>query len=184
MREELEGTLWDQVRPILIAFGLIGIGGWLFSWDLSTREEASNEERLKAVGVAMLGTLFVIAGAGVLLFPLGRWLSSLFEGIFWPADRSVAPAQHKLPEWYIRQGRYAESQAEYEKMVKNHPNELEAHMGLLYVLRGCMGNGPEADKVLRRGLKKLGSEQAAALEAYDRLLREGGAEPPSFGGQN
>jgi tetratricopeptide (TPR) repeat protein len=184
MNPETRESLIRLLRPLLFSFFLIAVGGWLFSLKIPTGEEASNAERMKALGYAFSGFLLIGAGAGILLFPLAHVISSYFESLFWPSDLGVAPALHKLPEWYLQEGRYADALAEYEKMIRNHPRMPEAYQGLLYVLYACMGDTVSADKRYRKGLRKISSRQREAFKAFYRELQENRAAAPNHSQKN
>jgi tetratricopeptide (TPR) repeat protein len=184
MNTETKESIVRLIKPLLLAFALIAAGGWLFSIDVPSGDETTNQERMKALGVAFGGFLLIGAGAGILLFPLSQVVSSYFESLFWPSDLGVAPALHKLPEWYLQEGRYADALVEYEKMIRNHPRMMEAHQGLLYVLYACMGDTVSADKRFRKALKKIPRKQRHLFRIYYRELLGNRASAPNHNQKN
>jgi len=184
LNPEVKESIVRLVKPLLVAFLLIAAGGWMFSFDVPAGEDVSNRERMKALGFAFGGFVLIAAGSGILLFPLSRLVSSYFESLFWPADLGVAPALHKLPEWYLKEGRYADALAEYEKMIRNHPRMVEAYQGLLYVLYACMGDVASAEKRFRQARRKISSRQRGEFQFYYRELLENRAAAPNHSQKN
>jgi tetratricopeptide (TPR) repeat protein len=178
MNSARKESVVQGLRPLIVAFTLISVGAYFFSMEIPIDETATNQNRLKALGYAFAGVLFIATGSAVLLLPLARFISTLFGSLFWPNGAEVAPALHKLPEWYIGEGRYAEALVEYEKMLLNNPRQLEAIQGLLYVLSACMGDVVSADKRYHKALKKISSPDREVLKNYYYELLENRVAAP------
>lgn len=152
----------------------------IYFFSIHAPKDPTPDEKLKELGFAFIGFLLFAAGAAVLIFPLGRFLSSIFESLFWPTDTYLPPPLFKLAAWYVEQGRYAEALAEYEKILKHHRHNSDAYRGLLYVLHACMGDVQSAEKIYQKARKKVPEAQRDALAAYYQELKEGRASPPNI----
>ncbi|MDX6766395.1 MAG: hypothetical protein SFU85_06355 [Candidatus Methylacidiphilales bacterium] len=163
----------NAVLKGLAVIVLLVAGWWLFHIPVD-----SEQEPYRALGYGAGGLACVAGAAGFLVMPLGRWLLGVIDGLFMPAGTYTPPALYKLPEWYIAQGRYADAQAEYEKILKNHPRDPGAHEGILYVLYVCMGNIPAAEKHFPKALRRTPADKRPELQAYMEALRNGTAQVP------
>jgi tetratricopeptide (TPR) repeat protein len=172
MKSEMKKSLLGSAKFLLLAFFLVAAGGWFFSVEFPRDVDASEAEKMKALGYAVGGSVLIGLGLGMLFFPLARLLSSFFESLFWPDDRAEVPVSYKLAEWYMQQGRYADACSEYEKIIENHPRAVEAIQGLLNVMVLCVGDVARADKRYGRALKKLSFSQRESLRIFYEKLKE------------
>lgn len=180
MDDDLKESIVRLLKPFLIAAVCFAIAGTLFKMGPETTPESTQEENMKALGFAFGGFVFVAAGAGVLLIPVGRLLGNAFESIFWPSGKYTPPALFKLAEWYTKEGRYGDALVEYEKITKNHPRSREAYEGMLYVQYACMGNTALATTTYQKAFKKVPNEQKDTLSAYYQSLESGTAQAPNL----
>ena len=165
--------MWKLIRTIAIAATLIGIGCYIFTiYQLPA--EPSPDDKLKEVFFTICGSLFIVIGAAVALWPMAGTISYYFESLFWakgnPAD---APPMYKLAAWYAEQGRYGESLAEYQKITKRDKKAVVAYEGQLYVMIYAMGMGetPAVQKLLATARKKVSPEDLPHLDwFYEQLL--------------
>jgi tetratricopeptide (TPR) repeat protein len=153
---------------------LVAAGFWLYGIPVD-----SEKDPYLAVGYGAAGLACMVAAMGFFFVPVSQWALGLVDALFMPAGTYTAPALYKLPEWYISQGRYADALGEYEKILKNHPRDLAAYEGQLYVHYACMGNTAAAEKLFPKALRRTAKEKRPELEAYMEALRAGQAQPPS-----
>lgn len=166
------------VMKWIAALACLAGGWWMFQQAPADAEQA--EQHYRALAWAAGGFLLIATAAALCIAPLGRWLVDLIEVVLLPSGGNyTAPALYKLPEYYIREGRYADALAEYEKIQKNHPRDLAAFEGRLYVLHSCMGNVPAAEVLYKKGLRRVPKERLPELDAYMAALRDGTAQAPA-----
>lgn len=166
-----------SIMKWIAALACLAGGWWMFQQ--APAETENSEETYRALAWAAGGFLLIATAAALCIAPIGRWLVDLIEVVMLPSGGSyTAPALYKLPEYYIREGRYGDALAEYEKIQKNHPRDLAAFEGRLYVLHACMGNTAAAETLFKKGLRRVGKDRVAELEAYMAALHAGTALAP------
>ncbi|MEO0452861.1 MAG: hypothetical protein AAFY98_01830 [Verrucomicrobiota bacterium] len=161
-------------KPLLIAVAAFIAGAVFFNWEVGEEDSAGQ------VTMMVIGAIFIAIGAGFILWPGGKFMLSIFEGIFWPQDSYKAPANYKLPEWYCQQGRYGEALEEYEKIISNYPREQDAWVGLLNVYLYYMGDSAHGEQVYQRALKALkGTESESVITEHYQVLRSSSSSSPT-----
>lgn len=153
-------SLWQRIKPFLIASFCFALGIGFFSVDVP------EEEKMKSLGFAATGLVCFVIGFAFIISPLIRLVSAGFESLFWPSDSYIPPPNFKLAEWYQKEGRYGESIAEYEKMLKHHSHNSDVYLGLIRVQLLSMGDSNSALKTYNTALKKIKDPQA--LEQFQR----------------
>lgn len=158
----------------IVAWAALAGGGWLFYIPVD-----SEAEPYRALGYAAGGLVLVAVAAGIAIVPVGRWLADVMEMIFFPSGgHYTPPALYKLPQWMIKQGRYGDALAEYEKILKHHPQDVAAYEGRLFVLYSCLGNTVAAEKLFKQALRRMPAKKREELQAYMESLRAGSAQVP------
>jgi len=176
--------MWKIIRTLLIAVVLLGIGCYIFiNYTQQLPADADPDAKLKDLLFTMLGVVFIIVGAGFLLWPLAGTIGYYFESLFWAkGDAAKSPPMYKLAAWLAEQGRYGEALAEYQKITKRDKKATIAYEGQIYVLAYAMGNTPAAEKLWRTARKKVPADDLPHLDwFYEQLLagnEEVCARPP------
>jgi hypothetical protein len=167
--------MWKLIRTLVIAAILIGISCFVFAkFTQRLPIDAPPDDKLKDLLFTMLGVVFLVAGAAVLLWPLAGTISYYFESLFWAKGGVAdAPPMYKLAAWLAEQGRYGESLAEYQKITKRDRKATVAYEGQLYVMIHAMGMGspPAVQKLLATARQKVRPEDLPHLDwFYEQLL--------------
>ncbi len=152
----------------LIGFVVLAAVGTLLvrlGLDAETREVVS-------LPWVVLGSSVLALSGAVLLVLLARGSLLLIDMVLFPGESGgPPPALYKLAEWYMAEGRYADALAEYEKISKSHPRELECWTGMLDVVAGAMGDVKRAQAVARKGIRRLrDAGKRVALQAHYQQL--------------
>lgn len=133
----------------------------LLAWWLPV--EGLLEQSLLWIGVVILVAVLVSPVLTELIaYPVGL--------LFWPEERPVPPPLFKLTAYYVKQGRFEDAIAEYEKILHYHPQESRAYEELIEVLAQAGASRQSAEKLRAWALRRLGP--GATLEHLDRVLKE------------
>jgi hypothetical protein len=122
---------------------LLWIGAnWL--WEKAPARGWEKGEVLLAVGTLMFGALYVVAN------PLAIWLLEFFGVI---KQGTEAHLSCRSAEWLVQKRRYKEAIKEYERILKNYPDNVKAYEGLLHILRKLAPDPVYAEQVRHRSLE-------------------------------
>ena len=120
--------------------------------------------------------VLVIVGAWILVGGWIGWrivqmLGERMGRLYWPKETVVPPPLYFLTESYERQGRNRDALHEYEKILRYHPQELQAHIKRL---RCCaiMGMDPLGLwKIYGKSFKQLESDSEKQLltQEYEKI---------------
>lgn len=84
-----------------------------------------------------------------------RPLFLLIESIVFPGEKLSKPVLNlKLPAYYLEQERYTEARNEYWKIVRHHPDEVEAYEKLIWLALEVFDDRPEAERLLRKARRR------------------------------
>jgi hypothetical protein len=135
---------------------------------------------LKTLGVSIL---LMAAGALFLARPVINLILQPFMNMLFPEESYVPPPIYTLPEMYLRQDRPAEAAAEYEKMIRNHPGEVNAHIFLIEVALTRLNDPHRAEKAHKHGLHKIKDEADRKLmtDWYEALKQGAPGQLPAAG---
>lgn len=121
----------------------------------------------------LAGLLFLVAAALLwsYVFRLAtRPFFNLIDLVFLPGGRLERPMLNlKLPAHYIEQGRYEEALEEYTKILRHHPDEVEAYEKAIWLWAAVFKRSEKAAAVLRKAERR----RLVIDEAMVRLARRG-----------
>ncbi|MFZ5805911.1 MAG: tetratricopeptide repeat protein [Verrucomicrobiota bacterium] len=141
MKERLSHKL---ARGVVLAV-LLWIGAnWL--WERAPGCGWGKGEVLLAVGTLVFGALYLVAN------PLAIWFLELF-GV-----KEISSGTHlscRSAEWMVQKRRYKEAIKEYERILKNDPENIKAYEGLLRILRELAPDPVYAEQVRLRALEYI-----------------------------
>jgi tetratricopeptide (TPR) repeat protein len=151
---------------------LFGVGLLGLAYDMATTgyEDERFARILAGAGLFVLGILFLWKT----IFHLAtRPLTRLVDSIFFPGGKLGKPLLNlKLPAYYINEGRYSEALAEYRKVLKHYPNEVEAYEKAIWLLHDVFRDKSAAENLIRRARKRK-------LTLDERVVRSVRADYPS-----
>lgn len=142
--------------------------------------ELCRELFLIIIGISFFGLAFWTATAGfdaksygLMLATIPLFLMGLFivwkrlfalavrpfvifiESIYLPGGKLAKPVLNlKLPAYYLNEGRYTEALEEYRKIVKHHPDEVEAYERLIWLHCEIFDEVDEAKRLVRRAKRR------------------------------
>lgn len=146
----------------------MGIGYGVLS-GLEVREGVAIPE---TVIRAVVGLGLLIGGAVLLARPIALMVVTPFVRLLFPEDHDYTPPPlFSLARHYWKKGQTEAAIAQYRKIVKYHPQEVEGYRELAQLLVET-GKRNEADAVVRQGVSKLRAVEAReGLSAwYGELL--------------
>jgi tetratricopeptide (TPR) repeat protein len=166
MDESWKALLLKRFLPAAFFMG-IGFTGMMMS--------GAGESMAGVAAIALIGIAFLIIGACFIAGPIAYMIVSPIVGLLYPEDHSYSPPPlYRLPEMYIRQGRYQEASLEYQKILHHHPRELRAYLALLEVSFQHLQDPLLAGKIYKAGLRRLKDPGARAqLEETFQTLQAG-----------
>jgi hypothetical protein len=165
----------------IFALGCLGLGTWLLSETLGSPEPESFPEDdgfpvspvFGIAGRLIGGVLLILLGivslapelVAIILVPF----HALVDAVYLPGGRASRPELNlKLPAYYLQQDRPDDALAEYRKILRHHPDTLEAWVGAIDLLAGTFDEPAAARRLYRKGLRRFRRrpEIRAALESH------------------
>lgn len=133
----------------LFGVGLLGLS---YHYATTGYEDGQFGRILGGAGLFVLGILFLWRT----IFHLAtRPLTRLVDSLFFPGGKLGKPLLNlKLPAYYINEGRYEEALAEYRKILKYYPDEIEAYEKTIWLLHDVFDDARGAEKLIRRAKKR------------------------------
>ncbi len=151
---------------------LFGVGLLGLAYHFATKGyESGNLSRVVGgAGLFLLGFAFLWKT----IFHLAtRPLMRMVDALFFPGGKLDKPILNlKLPAYLVNQGRYDEALAEYRKILKHHPDEVEAYEKAIWLLHEIFDDPSAAAKLIRRAKKR----HLALDERVVRSVGESGIE--------
>ena len=133
----------------LFGIGLLGLSYYL----ATTGYEAGAFSRI--LGGAALFVVGIMFLWKTIFYLATRPLTSMVDSLFFPGGRLAKPLLNlKLPAYYINEGRYAEALAEYRKVLKHYPDEVEAYEKTIWLLHDVFEDPNGAKKLIQRAKKR------------------------------
>lgn len=133
---------------------LFGIGLLGLSYHVATTGyESGNLSRVVGgAGLFLLGFAFLWKT----IFHLAtRPLMRMVDSLFFPGGKLDKPLLNlKLPAYLINEGRYDEALAEYRKILKHYPDEVEAYEKAIWLLHVIFSNPSAATSLIRRAKRR------------------------------
>ncbi|MCB1230016.1 MAG: hypothetical protein KDN19_07115 [Verrucomicrobiae bacterium] len=180
----------------LLGIGLLGMGisylagelNSVIGLDVNEGLPPSSPESIPvhndiAIGNLFLGFGFIIAGAIVIAPDIVRLAASpllaLIDSIFLPGQRGGKPDLNlKLPQFYREQCRYDDAMAEYRKIIRYYPEQVEGWIGAMELLVKIFDEPEAARKLYEKGRRKLRHRPEAIEElaaAWENLVHHTGS---------
>ena len=120
-------------------------------------------ERYSALGPVLLACACLITGAIILAIPLARLLAQPATGLFFPNEHFDRPQPiYGIPRTRRGKGLFEEAITEYEKLVEEYPEEIEAWIEMMEVAAIDLRDADRADEILDRSLGAVESESERA----------------------
>jgi hypothetical protein len=165
-----------------VVIGLIFFGtGFFFLFHLGYSPEPSEDVPSNPATLVYQSLKGLIVGVGLMVVGamfMARSIINIiiqpFMGMLFPDETYVPPALYSLPEMYLRQDRAADAAAEYEKILKHHPDEANAHIFLIEVALTRLKDPHRAEKTHRHGMRKIKDEtQRKLMTDWYEALKQG-----------
>ncbi len=145
----MSGSILLAVLRWVVATGLLWTA-WHFA---TTGQEPTNLERLLIAAAAFLGAFVLLWNPLIRLAT--KPLLALIDLVFSPGGRLERPLLNlKLPAHYLNEGRYDEALAEYRKILRHYPHEIEAYEKAIWILCRISNRPDEAMKLIRRARRR------------------------------
>jgi|GEM_PF-7053560 hypothetical protein len=119
-------------------------------------------------GFHLIGTVFVsgtlsvyrlLAGIvavmlpGVLMGPpVARFFGFVGGNIFYPDRGDAARPAYSVPRARRSQGQFHDALREYEKILENHPRDLQSYLDMMEIAGSDLGNASLANRIAGRAL--------------------------------
>lgn len=175
----------SRIARWLFGIGCLGLGAWLVAHglrsDVSLIPDPDSElpvTTLHDTAASLIGGgLLILLGTLLLATDLAALaaapLHALIDAIYLPGGRADKPTLNlKLPAYYREQDRPGEALAEYRKILRHHPDTLEAWIGALDLLVITYEDMPAARRLHARGRRRFrrDAEKLAALDSHWQRL--------------
>jgi len=148
--------MWREIQGAIIRwlFGLGFLGASFWCVQHAYRSEATID-----FGSLLLALLLFLLGVVAIwktVFDLAtRPFMMLIDSIFFPGGKLAKPTLNlKLPDYYVREGRYDDALREYRRILKHHPDEVEAYEQAIWLHATIFDEPEEARKLLRRAKRR------------------------------
>ncbi|MCB1086354.1 MAG: tetratricopeptide repeat protein [Verrucomicrobiae bacterium] len=174
-------TVPPRVFRLLFAAGCFGCGLWLLANVLGMNPTPADldaaDEGIRLAPSPALEVAFSFGG-GVFLLIVGLFcagpelaaiaaapLHALVDAIYLPGGRASKPELNlKLPAFYVKEGRTEEALAEYRKILRYHPDTLEAWIGAIDLLTESFGEFDEARRLFDKGRRRFREQPEKLVE--------------------
>jgi hypothetical protein len=105
---------------------------------------------------------FVALPTGLALIGIDAagWIGNLFGSVIWRRGKTFGCPNYTVPESKVAHGKYAEAEAEYEKIIKDFPDEAKPHIALIDLAVTRLNDGDIAAKLYERGMNMLGNKKS------------------------
>ena len=163
----------------LLAIGCVG-GAFAVVFTALTKTQSAE---FFTAGVPLLIAMFMLTIGALLISPelvelAATPIRSFFDHLFFPGTSfGKSPPDYTLPRYYRKEHRYAEALHWYQRLLRAHPQELDAALEAMETAFES-GDPVLARKIRKTALRKL-RDEAARQEVWKRyasLLTE--REPP------
>lgn len=115
----------------------------------------------------VLCVLGVIAILTNLIEILTKPFTMFIDAVFFPGGAFSKPVLNlKLPEYYLREGRFDEALDEYKKIIRHYPDEAAAYEGAIDLLVNEFKDLGEAKKLHRKSKRR----RLVLVERVDRYF--------------
>jgi hypothetical protein len=97
----------------------------------------------------------VVLGAILLSWDLSSFISGAFMNLIFPRRDAEVKPMYGIPEALMAKGLYAEAEQEYEKIIREFPDEVKPHIDMLNIAVVRMNNPELAEKIFQKGMSVL-----------------------------
>lgn len=146
--ETLGDILKEMLLRIVVAIIPFAIGAYLFH---------STDNPLYGL---MFSLPFVVGCIIIIMPPVQDLLARPFVGLYSPGGRNKKPLPvYSVPQSKRSKGLYEEAIADYEKIITEFPQELNAYIEMINVMVVNLKDRTRAEFLLERALGKLRKEE-------------------------
>ena len=134
-----------------------------------------------ALGPLLVASACLITGAIIVAIPVARLLAQPATGLFFPNDHFDKPQPiYGIPRTRRGKGLFEEAITEYEKLVEEYPEEIEAWIEMMEVAAIDLRDAARADEILEQAVEECAeeSERGRLKEARERMRDRVRAESP------
>lgn len=121
--------------------------------------------------IAIVAPLMVLLGLILIVPEILSWISQAAGSILWSHREGEIIPMYGIPESLVAKGKYAEAEAEYEKIIQAYPNEVKPHIDMIGLAVHWMHDGELAQRLFERGMSLLQrpEDRQVLTEAYERI---------------
>jgi len=124
---------------------------------------------LEAVSRLLAGMALLVAGSVLIARPVARLLALPWGGLFFPDERYTRPPpRYSIAATRVKEGRYAEALAMYEKIAADYPDELKPHVAMLELAARHLRDPARAEAIYQRSRAALRRPALRAALARQR----------------
>lgn len=143
--------MWEGVFSVTRWLAGIGLFGLAYHWGVKVQDPIDPVALL-------LGIFCFFAGVVMMWKPIfflaTRPLMAVIDALFFPGGPIEKPVLNlKLPAHYLDEARYEEALAEYEQILKHHPDVVEAYEKVIW-LEAAVFKHPAAAKAWLKRAKR------------------------------
>jgi tetratricopeptide (TPR) repeat protein len=117
--------------------------------------------------IPWFGPFLVLLGVILVAPDLARFAAGSLGGIMWRHTSDGPRPIYGIPEALAARGKYAEAEAEYEKIIQEFPGEVKPHIDLINIAVTRLKDAELAERLYRRGMETL--KEPAARETLTRM---------------
>ena len=134
---------------------------------------------LGAVRPLLLGMGLLLAGSVLIARPVARLLARPWGALYFPDEPYARPPpRYSIAEARVKEGRYAEALAMYEKIAADYPDEIKPHLAMLELAVRRLHDPVRATAIYHRSRAALRQPAQRAVLARMRQALLVGHEPP------
>ncbi len=151
----------------LVIGGLIAAAFFLAGWRLMPTGGSWD-----ALPHILGGMVCFVLGSCAFAVPLARWLAEPWGSLYFSNRRASGKApMYGIPQAKRKKGMFEEAMADYEAIVRDHPDELRAYVEMMDMAVVDMQDLHRAELVFEHGLLVLQNEHdLRALKAMYRAI--------------
>lgn len=122
------------------------------------------------VGFPFLAPFFMLLGVILISPEVAGYFSQWGGSLIWRHQEGVPRPVYSIAESLVARGKYAEAEAEYEKIIQEFPEEVKPHIDLIHIATNWLKNAELAEQLYQRGMSLLKDPGARQLltDAYKR----------------
>ena len=123
-------------------------------------------------GIVWFGPFLMLLGIILITPDIAQWLSCRWDTLLWSHRAGDATPLYSIPESLVARGRYVEAEQEYEKIIREFPNEVKPHVDLINIAVTRLHNAELAGQLYQRGMGLLRDDEAkqTLTRMYEAIL--------------